>query len=218
MRQAFAKALLCSASVILFTPQLAQAEATGGFKLRPFVGLGFTSGGDTLQPVTLIPEGTTTEYKENVSAGGGIEARVGLALRMSGLPVSLRASVGAHNDQVNGSDGEKVYFRRFPLELQAMWHMGDRFSVGLGVRKATRARLTYKNVSYTDGSGDTQTIGEVKTRFTSSLGLALEAEYALTPSWSISGRYVREHFKTEGSAPERADADHVGITTQWYFN
>lgn len=90
--------------------------------------------------MTITPKGSSTKYKEDISAGAGIEGRIGLSLRLSNTPVSIRASYGIHNDQSNGIENDRLFFRRYPVELMGFYHFTDRASVGMGVRRATRPR------------------------------------------------------------------------------
>lgn len=184
------------------------ADTTGA--LRPFVGIGYSWGGDTILPVTLVTIGTGTRYREDVSAGAGLDLRAGLDYRLSGAPVSVQASIGQHNDEVNGLEGETAKFRRNPIELLAYWHGTPSTRVGFGVRRATRA--TY---SLYGGSVSTP----LKTHFKASTGIVLEGEYFIAPSWSVKARYVHETFRSTDATPElRFDGSHLGLLTQFYFN
>ena len=208
MRHIVAAALLCG---------LAHSVQAEEVALRPFVGLGYTSGGETLLPVTITPKGSSTKYKEDISAGAGIEGRIGLSLRLSNTPVSIRASYGIHNDQSNGIENDRLFFRRYPVELMGFYHFTDRASVGMGVRRATRPVLRLKNAHLTTTSGNKVSGVDATFDFESSTGIVLEGEWRLTPNWGIGVRYVREHFTYQGTDRVRVDADHVGINTQWYF-
>ncbi|WP_294636778.1 hypothetical protein [uncultured Aquabacterium sp.] len=208
MRHIVVAALLCGFAYS------AQAE---GAALRPFVGLGYTSGGETLLPVTVSPQGSSTQYKEDISAGAGVEGRVGLSFRLSEAPVSIRASYGIHNDQANGITNERIFFRRYPVELIGYYHFTDRASVGIGVRRATRPALRLKNAQLTTTGGTKVSGVNAVVDFESSTGVVLEGEWLLTPNWGIGVRYVREHFTYDGVERVRVNADHIGVNTQWYF-
>jgi hypothetical protein len=186
--------------------------------LRPFVGIGYSSGGDTILPVTVtVKNASSTQYHEDISAGAGAEARAGLAFRPQGSAFSVRGSVGVHNDQSNGIDNDQAFFRRYPIEVQAVWHPGERWSMGLGARKATRAVFGLNNATIVSGS-TTYTNVTVREQFSSSVGLVMEGEWAATPSWGLSLRYVRERFKTQDANPQTVNGDHLGLATQFYFN
>lgn len=186
--------------------------------LRPFVGIGYSSGGDTILPVTVtVKNASSTQYHEDISAGAGAEARAGLAFRPQGSAFSVRGSLGVHNDQSNGIDNAQFFFRRYPVEVQAVWHPSDRWSMGLGARKATRAVYGSNNATVVK-DGITSTNVTERLKFKSSLGMLIEGEWAAMPSWGLSLRYVRERFKTQETNPRTYNGDHLGLATQFYFN
>ena len=185
---------------------------------RPFVGLGFTSGGDTLLKVNLVPRGGNgTTYREDVSSGGGIDLRIGFSRRLGELPLTLQLSGAYHNDQVNGIEGEKIRFRRMPIEATLLWHATDRTRIGFGVRKATRPVFKLDNVKFdVDGQRVTAS-GQASLK--ASTGFIVEAEYALTPSWGLKGRYVFENYRyREDPQGEKFEANHLGVMSLWYFD
>jgi len=185
---------------------------------RPFVGLGFTSGGDTLLKVNLVPRGGNgTTYREDVSSGGGIDLRIGFSRRLGELPLTLQLSGAYHNDQVNGIEGEKIRFRRMPIEATLLWHATDRTRIGFGVRKATRPVFKLDNVKFdVDGQRVTAS-GQASLK--ASTGFIVEAEYALTPSWGLKGRYVFESYRyREDPQGEKFEANHMGVMSLWYFD
>lgn len=228
MRQAVTLALALGTAVTsAWAEDRSEFYKTG---LRPFVGVGFTSGGDTLLPVTLVTVGTNVEYKEDVSAGGGLDLRVGLSYRLGSLPLTLQAAYAYHNDKVSGIDGEYATFRRFPLELLLQWHFNDRAKLGFGVRRASSPsyKIGGNWCTYKDGNNVTQSC-DGQTKLKASTGLVLEGEYALTPSWGLKARYVHESFKAKDvpalwqglgiiQEDQKFEADHVGVITVWYFN
>lgn len=201
---------------LLWLVATATAQAEPPSPLRPFIGVGYTSGGDTIAPVTVQVQNSSVTYKESISAGAGPEARAGLAFRPAGSPFSLRASLGVHNDQSNSIDGGEAFFRRYPVELQAVWHHSERLSLGLGARRSTRAVFGLNSATVSNGNGGTQIVS-TREPLKAQVGWVAEAEWALTPSWGLSLRYVRERFKTEGDDPLTFKGDHLGVATQLYF-
>ncbi|WP_290904904.1 hypothetical protein [Aquabacterium sp.] len=191
---------------------------------RPFVGLGFTSGGDTLLKVNLVPQGGSgPTYREDVSSGGGIDLRFGFSRRLGELPLTLQLAGAYHNDQVNGIEGEKIRFRRMPIEATLLWHATDRTRIGFGVRKATRPVFKLDNTTCS-GASCTGTA-----HFKSNIGLILEAEYALTPGWGLKARYVVESYRVKNAPQilldkgaltleEKFEANHLGVMSVWYFD
>ena len=186
--------------------------------LRPFLGLGFTSGGDTLIPITVVVRNSSTRYRESISSGGGLDLRFGLSQRLGELPLTLQLAGVYHNDQDNGIEGSKYRFRRLPVEATLLWHATDRARIGFGVRKATNAVLKIDNGRFTDAQGNEFTASG-KAGLKASLGWIVEAEYALTPGWSLKGRYVFESFRfRELPDGEKFEANHIGIQSVWYLN
>jgi outer membrane protein W len=214
MRQALALALALGAATL---PAL--AEDFHGKGLRPFIGAGFTWGGDTITPVTLTPEGsTTTHYEEDISAGAGLALQFGLSYRLSTTPWTLQASFGYHNDQAHGLTGT-FYFRRIPLELMAQWHATERMRVGFGVRRGVRAKFSLQGGTCTDNQGNSG-VCAVNERMKGSTGVVLEVEQMLTPSWGVKARYVHEYYQFNDRTVDdhKYDGNHIGLMTTFYFN
>jgi hypothetical protein len=192
--------------------------------LRPFIGAGYTWGGDTLIPVTVTIKGTSTQYKEDISGGAGLDLRFGFSYRFAAAPLSVQASYGYHNDQVNGIDNDSSFFRRYPLELLLQWHTTERTRVGLGVRRTQRATLGLRGgtCTYTDpttGERETRACDDFHGRMSSTTGLILDGEYDVTPNWGLKARYVHEDYKFKGD-PENTkySGSHIGLLTVYYFN
>jgi hypothetical protein len=208
------------AATVSFAEGFNNLSARSGW--QPFVGLGFTSGGDKIARINLVPEsGTGPTYQEDVSSGGGIDLRVGLSRRLGELPVTLQIAGAYHSDQVNGIRGEKIRFRRMPVEASLLWHATDRTRIGFGVRKATHPVFKLDNTSCASCNGTAH--------FKSNVGVVLEVEYALTSSWGLKARYVMESYRVQ-SAPaallkdgsltleEKFEANHLGVMSVWYFD
>jgi len=191
--------------------------------LRPFVGIGLAAGGDTLLQVQNDAEGATARDKTNIRAGDGLDLRVGLSLRLGDSPFSLQTAVAYHNDQSNGQDNTKYRFRRIPVEATLMWHATDRARIGFGVRKSTNPVVKVDNGRF---AGDT-TRFDAKVPMKASTGFLVEAEYAVTPGWSLKGRYVYETFRPKDpdgiaallleNGNERVKGDHFAIQSVWYL-
>jgi hypothetical protein len=216
MRQALVFALASSVLVNIATSSVAVAqEAEPVRALRPFIGLGYTSGGNTL--LRIFPKDSSDPTKEvNISAGAGLVLQLGLDYRLRGLPLSIQGSVGIHNDQDNSSTGERYSFRRYPIEAQLKWHANERWNVGFGARKATHAVLSIVNGT----SGEQVLSINERARLKSNIGTFLEGEYAVTPAFSLKMRYVHENYKLtlDDGTTEKFDGNHVGLIGAYYFN
>ncbi len=215
MRRAFAWALALS----VVTLSAHADDNTTGSGLRPFIGGGFTWGGETLQPIVLIPTGTTTHYEEDISAGSGLDLRMGLSYRLGSSPYTLQAAVAYANDQTHGTNG-KTYFRRYPVELMLQANATEQFRVGFGFRKALGGHFSRKGFTCPTPSDPEATCATLSEDLNSSIGVILEGEYMLTPSWGMKLRYVHESFKfnNQNYDPKSYDGDHIGVITAVYFN
>jgi hypothetical protein len=210
MRRALALALALGAATL---PAL--AEDFHGKGLRPFIGAGFSWGGDTIEADTITPIGTSTHYQEDISAGAGLALQFGLSYRLNNAPMTLQASFGYHNDQAHGLDG-RSYFRRIPLELMAQWHVGDRTRLGFGARRGTRAKFASEGGTCDGGIPCTP----VNERMKGSTGIVLEVEQMVTPSWGVKARYVHEYYRFNDLTVDdhKYDGNHIGLMTTFYFN
>jgi hypothetical protein len=210
--------LVAAVSIATASAAHAQDAAYNPTGWRPFVGVGFTTGGTTLLRVNVIEQGTSSAFREDISAGGGFELRLGASRRLGELPFSLQLSAGLHNDQQAGVDGTKYKFRRVPLEALLQWHATPRARLGFGVRKANHALFKVTNGRGRDANGNTVSGINFSVSLKPSLAWVLEAEYALTPGWSVKGRYVDEHFTVRAPDGERIEAKHMGLQSVWYVD
>lgn len=198
----------------------AVAQEAAGSGLKPFVGIGYSWGGDTIQAVTLIPQGQTAKrYEEDISAGAGLMVQAGVAYSLRELPLTLKGSVGYHNDQVNGVNGESSAFRRTPIELLLQWHTSKQGRIGFGLRHITRA--TFASKGGTCGPTNAPVAcATYREPMKASTGLVLEGEWMLTPSWGVQARYVFESYRFKDSSFDatRYEGNHLGLMTSYYFN
>ena len=182
--------------------------------LRPFVGVGLTRGGDTLMRIHNDATGARDNDITRIRAGDGLDLRVGLSMRLGSLPWTLQMAVAYHNDQENGQDDTKYRFRRVPVEATLLWHATDRARIGFGVRKATNPVAKIDNGRL---EGMTERF-DAKDKAKASTGFILEGEYAVTPSWSLKGRYVYETFRAKDDPDaDKVKGDHLGIQSVWYL-
>lgn len=206
----------CLLSTFVATAGAQTTEAAYSPKgLRPFIGIGLSTGGDTIMRVQNDADGARANDITRIRAGDGLDLRVGLSMRLGDLPWSLQTAVAYHNDQTNGQDNTKYRFRRYPIEATLLWHATDRARIGFGLRKATNPVVKVDNGRY-EGISSRVSFEE---KMTSSTGFIVEAEYAATPSWSLKGRYVYETFRFK-DYPEidKFKGDHIAIQSVWYLN
>ncbi|MGC4059765.1 MAG: hypothetical protein QM749_02440 [Aquabacterium sp.] len=205
-----ALALSAAASTVL-------AEDDNGKGLRPFATVGFTWGGQTIEPVTITPQGSSTHYQEDISAGAGLALQLGLSYHLDSTPFTLQTSYGYHNDQATGINGH-FSFRRRPVELLVQYSATDRTRLGFGVRRSTRAR--FAGVGGT--CDDAGTPCNIHAQLKGSTGLVFETEWMATSSWSLKARWVHEYFHFEDSTDfdnnRKYKGDHFGLMTSYYFD
>ncbi len=203
---------------LLACPAFAQSGEENAYLpkgLRPFIGIGLSTGGDTIMRVQNDAEGARANDITRIRAGDGLDLRVGLSMRLGNLPFSLQTAVAYHNDQTNGQDNTKYRFRRVPVEATLLWHATDRARIGFGVRKATNPVVKVDNGRYEGISGRVS----FKDKMTSSTGFIVEGEYAVTPGWSLKGRYVYETFRyADFPEADKVKGDHLAVQSVWYLN
>lgn len=167
--------------------------------VRGFVGIGLTGGGDKLATVQWSNGDST-----NVNAGGQVDLRAGVDVRLGDAPFSLQASLGWFSQRAGGTNGS-VTFERFPLELIGSWHAADNFRLGLGVRRTGDAKLK--------GRGAASNIGT--TTFKGEIGGVLEGEWLFARIYGLALRAVGEEYKAPNG--EKADGSHIGLRFSVYF-
>jgi hypothetical protein len=175
------------------------AQAAG---VSPFLGGGFTVGGDEVSTLTYENHDSAT-----LRAGGLLDLRAGLEYRLWDSPFSVQGVVAYHTDISNASNGS-AHFSRVPLELLVHWHPTDKWALGGGVRKATSAKYS--------ASGAGKQFGP-DLSYTSSVGLVVEAEYFIIPSVGLKARYVNEEYTPTDHSSARKDGSHVGVIAAYYF-
>jgi hypothetical protein len=175
----------------------AHAGDTGG--IRGLVGLGLTFGGETIGKVVYENGDTSTLHSSGVA-----DLRGGMEYQLQGQPVALELSIGYHFDKVNAKNGD-ASFTRFPLELIGHYALNEYWRVGFGLRKSLSTEL---QVNFSGGS---------TTKFTSSVGPLIEAEYFVTPQFSFKGRYVVENFTSDDVYKDKLKGSHGGIYGMFYF-
>jgi hypothetical protein len=206
---------LCSAQA------LAQ-QADDGLRLRPLLGIGYSWGGDTIMPVTIVEQPSGTEYKETIKAGAGIDLRAGLEVTLPRSPFAMQLALAYQNDGAGGLDNKHIDFRRVPLELMGYWRVSPQLRLGVGARKSTNASLRFSK-NYCNQLQLAFSDPELQCSYglKSSLGAIVEAEYELTPTWGLRARYATESFKfkeqEEFETTKTIRGDHFGIISVWYL-
>jgi hypothetical protein len=188
-------AIVCLAALTAATGA-AHAQSGGA---RGILGLGITTGGDTLASVTFT-DGTTTDIK-----GGGVVHLYGGVEIPVGPTVSMQATLGYHVDDTGGASNGSLRFSRYPLELLAHVYINPNVRIGGGARFVNSAKLT--------GSG---VLSGIEAEFDSTIGAVLEGEYLVTPNIGLKLRAVSEKYKPKGGGLS-TDGNHVGFYFNWYL-
>lgn len=182
----------------------AQAQNAPGV-MSPFVGLGLTFGGEDLATAHY-----TSGYDQTVTTGGMLDLRAGLEYRLSGQPIAIQGVVAYHVDSTSASNGD-LRFARIPVELIALYDLGNQWRVGLGVRKANGAKVTASGNATSAGFGSATT-------FKASTGYLIETEYRVAPQIGIQARYVNESYTIQfPSSQPKVDGSHFGVFGVFYF-
>jgi hypothetical protein len=188
-------ALACAIS----SAHAVQPSASG---FAAFLGGGLTYGGDQV--------GDTIEYENSssVSLHGGslIDLRGGFEYQTVGSPWSFQMSLGYHVDKASARNGS-VTFDRVPLEVLAHWDINDSWRFGGGVRKALGAKV------HTSGLGDGYAQEQ---KYSSTVGVVLEAETFFGPKVGLKMRVVSEKYKPELGGKD-IDGTHIGVLGIYYF-
>ena len=184
------------------TPAIEHRETLIVNQKKPFrylVGMGFTSGGDTLFDASYS-DGST----DSVTAGGELMFYGGVDYRLNDV-VSLQGTLGYHFDSTKPATNGEVSFNRWPLELLAYYHVKESFRLGGGFRIINNPKL--------EGSGIASSVSE---SYANTMGLVIEGEYLVGPTFGIKLRHVSEKYKVSGGSSS-IDGSHLGILASFYF-
>lgn len=201
---------------------------------RPYIGLGYTWGGQTLRNVQIKIIGTETIYEEDISAGAGMDLRAGLQVRPWGGPVSVKASAAYHFDGASGLNGWDTY-HRVPLELALGWSFSDRWTLSAGARQSRRVQMRshWDEFEYTLPGGGTEEIKlDLRSWYKAKPAAFIELEWMATPSLAFQARAVYERIEltrerleskyvnqevSYGNQRPVYRASHFGLMLVYYF-
>lgn len=179
------------AAAALALPAAAHAEG-----LRPVVGASLTGGGKTLVTVEF-----TNGSNQKIHSGGLVHLFGGA--EYEGDNYAVQGNFGYHVDDSHAKDGS-VRFSRWPIELIGFWKIDANMRWGVGIRKATGAKVT--------SSGAASNIGTQS--FDSKPGLILQGEYLFAQRFSGLLRVVREDYTVDGI---RVQGNHLGLGASYRF-
>ncbi len=176
--------------------------STAATQTRPYsviLGLGFTSGGDT-----LISGHYTNGDAYDIKAGNGADVKLGLEYRLTSQ-FALQGTVGYHTTGTSATNGD-INFKRTPIELLGLYQVAEKFRLGGGLRKSTGAAI--------NSSGVASSLGSLS--FDASTGTIIQGEYLFTRKDALALRAVNESY-TYGNSPTKISGNHVGIYYFHYF-
>jgi hypothetical protein len=191
-------ALACAATFSgnAMAQQVKPASVPAG-TINPFVGFGYTFGGDKLATAVY-----TDGDSASIRAGQGFQINGGLEFLVSSS-VSATASVGYHVDRTSANNGS-LKFERVPVELMGHYKLNNQFRVGAGVRFVSSATFS--------GSG---VVSTEDVEFDSTTGAVIQGEYFFSPALSLIVRGVSEKYKLDGQGS--TDGSHVGVLLNVYW-
>ncbi len=170
------------------------SQAADGF--HGVLGTSVTGGGKTLVKVQY-QDGHT----QNIRSGGLVHLFGGAEYESEQF--AFQANIGYHVDDTNARDGS-VRFSRWPVEFIGFFKPQDNIRLGVGVRKATSAKVaTSGAASYLSSQS-----------FESKAGVILQGEYQFAPHWSGLLRFVREDYSLGGTTVQ---GNHVGLGVSYRF-
>lgn len=172
--------------------------------IAPFVGFGLTFGGDQIGRDIQYESGKSS----SIHAGGMVDLRAGLEYQAINSLLSFQFSVGYHVDDTLNADNGSVSFSRFPVELLAHYRINDTWRMGGGLRKALNAKAN------SSGAGSYYVTDQ---KYSSDLGLVLEAEAFISPRFGVKLRAVSEKYKPELGNQQEVDGSHLGVIGVYYF-
>jgi len=230
----FACAFLTAAAVAAPAWADTEDDAQPGW-FRPFIGAGYSWGGQTLRAAKITVIGTKTVYDEDLSAGAGLDLRAGIVLQSADFPIGIKAAAAHHIDGYSGLTGWGA-FRRNPLELGLSWSVNKKLALGAGARHSTRAklRLHKDDFPFTDINKKPYTApADQHEDYSAKTGAYVEAEWRPATNWGLQARYVHESFTLKqtrfesqgesvyvnylGEGP-KYNANHFGLELVYYFN
>lgn len=170
---------------------------------RPFLGGGFTFGGDDITTLNY-----TNNDSQTIRAGALFDLRAGVDFRLVNSDISLQGAIAYHGDRSDADNGS-ADFSRIPIEFLVQWHPNDKWGVGVGIRKANEPKYNASGVGTTYGRDQ---------KYSASTGWIVEGEYFIIPKVGLKLRYVNETYTAEDDRTVKKDGSHIGLLAVYYFN
>ena len=147
---------------------------------------GLTGGGDKLVEAQVVSDfwGGFRTYNESIRAGGLLQFGAGVLWQPSEIPLAVQATINYHVDSITADNGDATW-SRMPIEVLAYYTGVPRWRFGGGARWVKDAEL------------EIDLVRNERFGYKDATGYVLEAGFAVTPRFWISGRYVNEDYELE---------------------
>jgi hypothetical protein len=163
-------------------------------ELRPLLKAGFDLGGDTIVDVVFA-----NGDREAVKANEGFYIGGGAALIDDARNMEYHLTVAYKFAVISASNGD-IEWTRIPLEALAFYRW-QRVRLGGG--------LAYHVNPQVDGSG---VVGGLDIKFRDALGLILQADWRITDTIALGGRYTMLEYEAKAPASGTAKSNGIGVT------
>ena len=176
---------------------------------RFYLGLGASSGGETVVSGIKTVDGTSQVIDYSIAAGNGLQKRVGFDYRL-GERFTLQASIGHYVSEVTGYNGS-IDFTIVPVEFMAFADIAAGVRVGAGLRQSSAEMRTTGIAANAPFAGT----------FKSNGGTVVELQYLFAngerkkgAQFGISLRRVNEKFN---HALGELNGDHSEVAMTVYY-
>jgi len=165
-------------------------------EVKPVFKGGIDFGGETLATVVF-----TNGSSESIKANEGFYFGGGASILLDSKDIEIEPTLSYKYTSAGGSN-QDVTWTRFPLEVLAFYRM-PKFRLGGG--------LTYHLSPKLKASG---ALANFSVKVDDAAGAVLQADYFLTPKFTLGGRYTILEYKANGIP---AKSNGVGITFGFIF-
>ena len=167
--------------------------------VRPLLKAGFDFGGDTMVTV-VFTDGET----QNIKANEGLYLGGGMAIINDAKDWEYHLTLAYKFALIDAKNGD-VEWTRLPLEALVFYRFPH---VRLG------GGLTYHLSPHLEGSG---VVGGLDIKFKNALGVVLQADWRVTSTIAVGGRYTMLEYDAKGAFTGTVKANGIGVTFSMNF-
>jgi hypothetical protein len=168
-------------------------------EIRPLIKAGFDAGGDTLVTVRF-----TNGDTQNVRGNEGFYFGGGAAIIDDARNMEYHVTLAYKFALIDADNGD-IEWTRVPLEALAFYRF-PRVRVGGG--------LTYHINPSLEGSG---VAGGLDIQFKNALGVVLQADWLITKTIALGGRYTMLEYDAKGAFSGSGKSNGFGVTFSMNF-